>query len=112
MREVFPGFDLRRELKNPRFAALTAPGLGVSVEDAYYALHRQELQAASMQVAAQRAAQKLASSIQSAARRPVENGAGSTAPAAPSLGNMTAKQREALRQRIHTAAALGEKIYP
>jgi len=112
MREVFPGFDLKRELRDPRFAALTAPGMGVSVEDAYYALHRRELQAASMQVAAQRAAQKLASSIQSAARRPVENGAGSASPAGLGTQGMTRQQREQLRQRIHNAAALGEKIYP
>ncbi len=112
MREVFPGFDLRRELRDPRFAALTAPGMGVSVEDAYYALHRRELQAASMQVAARSAARKIASSIQSAARRPVENSGESAAPAGIGAQNLSREQREVLRQRIHNAAAMGEKIYP
>ena len=44
LKEIFPDFDLYRELKNPTFARLTAPESGIHAEDAYYAIHRKELQ--------------------------------------------------------------------
>lgn len=41
LEQRFPGFDLQRELADPRFAALVSPRGGLSVEEAYYALrHR------------------------------------------------------------------------
>ena len=52
MKAVFPNFDLRTELQNPTFARMTSPNGGISVEDAYYAVHRKELQTAAMQAAA------------------------------------------------------------
>ena len=114
IKKVFPSFDLRTELKNPVFARLTSPGVGLSVEDAYYAVHRKEIEAASMQAVAQKTAQKLSNAIQSGSRRPDEAGISSQAPSVTTFDyrNASKEQRIALKKRIREAAARGEKVYP
>ena len=114
LKKVFPSFDLRTELKNPAFARMTAPGVGLSVEDAYYAVHRNEIQVASMQAAAQKTAQKISNAIQSGSRRPDEAGISSQAPSVTTFNyrNASIEQRNALKKRIRDAAARGEKLYP
>ena len=110
MKTLFPGFDLRRELDNPAFARMTAPDVGIRVEDAYYAVHRQEIQSAAMQVTAQKTAQKISNSIAAGSRRPNENGTSGQAPSVTTFDyrSMSPEQREALKRRIRS----GEKIYP
>ena len=114
MKKVFPNFDLRKELQNPAFARMTSPNVGISVEDAYYAIHRNEIQTASMQIAAKKTAEKISNAIQSGSRRPDESGASSQAPSVSTFDyrNASREQREALKQRIRQAAARGEKLYP
>ena len=114
MKKVFPNFDLRTELQNPIFARMTAPGVGISVEDAYYAIHRNEIQAASSQVIAKKTAEKISNAIQSGSRRPDESGVSSQAPSVSTFDyrNASRDQREALKKRIREAAARGEKLYP
>ena len=110
LKQVFPNFDLRTELRNPVFARMTSPNVGISVEDAYYAIHRNEIQKASMQVTAQKVAQKFSNAIQSGSRRPNENGTSGQAPSVTTFDYQRAskEQREALKRRIRS----GEKIYP
>ena len=110
MKKVFPNFDLRTELKNPVFVRMTSPNVGLSVEDAYYAVHRKELQTAAMQVTAQKTAQKISNAIQSGSRRPNENGTSGQAPSVTTFDYRSAspEQRAALKARIRS----GEKIYP
>lgn len=114
MKAVFPNFDLRTEMENPTFARLTSPNIGMSVEDAYYAVHRKELQTASMQVAAQQTAKMISNAIQSGSRRPDETGSATQAPSVPTFDYRKASpaQRSELKARIRAAAARGEKIYP
>ena len=114
MKKVFPSFDLRTELKNPTFARITSPGVGLSVEDAYYAVHRNEIQVAAMQATQRQTAQKISNAIQSGSRRPDEAGISSQAPSVTTFNYRTAskEQRDALKQRIRDAAARGEKVYP
>lgn len=114
LKKVFPSFDLRAELKNPTFARMTSPGVGLSVEDAYYAVHRNEIQVAAMQATAQKTAQKISNAIQAGSRRPDEAGISSQAPSVTTFNYRTAskEQRDALKQRIRDAAARGEKLYP
>ena len=114
MKKVFPNFDLRKELQNPNFARMTSPNVGISVEDAYYAIHRNEIQTASMQIAAKKTAEKISNAIQSGSRRPDESGVSSQAPSVSTFDyrNASREQREALKQRIRQAAARGEKLYP
>ncbi len=115
LKKIFPNFDLRKELQNPVFARMTAPGKGImSVEDAYRAVHRQEIEAATMQVIAQKTAEKFSNAIQAGSRRPDEAGTTGRAPSVTTLDYRSAsrEQREALKQRIRDAAARGQKLYP
>ena len=114
MKKVFPNFDLRTELQNPAFARMTHPNVGISVEDAYYAVHRNEIQTAAMQKTAQVTAQKISNAIQSGSRRPDESGTSSQAPSVSTFNYRTASkdQREALKKRIYESKARGEKLYP
>ena len=110
MKKVFPNFDLRTELQNQAFARMTSPNVGISVEDAYYAVHRNELQTAAMQVTAQKTAQMISNSIASGSRRPDENGTSGQAPSVTTFDyrSMSPEQRNALKAKIRS----GEKIYP
>lgn len=114
LKAVIPGFDLRRELNDPLFARLTSPGVGMSVEDAFYAVHRRAMQEQSMQVAAQQTARMISNALQSGARRPEESGTASQAPSVSRFDyrNATPAQRKALKDAIRRAAAEGRKIYP
>lgn len=114
MKTVFPSFDLRKELRNKDFARMVSPNGGVSVEAAYYAVHHKELQAASMQVAAQKTAERISDAIQSGSKRPDELGSSSRAPSVSTFDyrNATPAERAALKKRIYDAKARGEKVYP
>lgn len=114
LKQIFPSFDLVTELQNPAFARMTAPNVGISVEDAYYAIHRKEIQMAAMQATAQKTAQQMANSIRSGQARPVENGTSNQAPSVTSFNYAKAsrEQREALKKQIRDAAAHGKKLYP
>ena len=114
MKKVFPNFDLRKELQNPAFARMTSPNVGISVEDAYYAVHRNEIQTAAMQVTAQKTAQKISNAIQAGSRRPNENGTSGQAPSVTTFDYSKAspEQRKAFKQYIRSEAAQGRKGYP
>lgn len=114
MKKVFPNFDLRTELQNPAFARMTSPNVGISVEDAYYAVHRNEIQTAAMQVTARKTAEKLSNAIQAGSRRPDESGTSSQGPSVSTFDyrNASREQRDELKRRIREAAARGEKLYP
>ena len=115
LKKVFPNFDLQQELKNPVFHRMTAPGKGVmSVEDAYRAVHRAEIEAASSQIIAQKTAEKLSNAIQSGSRRPNESGASSQAPSVTTFDYSKASkaQRDAFKADLRARMARGEKVYP
>lgn len=120
LKQKFPGFDIRAELQNPTFARLTAPGSGLSVEDAYFAVHRRELmqaqkqqQVAAMQYTAQQTAQALSNSIQSGMRRPDESSPSQAASYSSYDYSVKNKNdREKLKAAIMAAKARGEKVYP
>lgn len=114
LKQKFPNFDLRKELQDPRFARMTAPGGGLSVEDAYYAIHRAEIQAAERQAAEQQAASRMADTIRSNGKRPAENGVSGKAPSVTTFDykNATKQQRAELKKAIYAAQARGEKLYP
>lgn len=114
LKKTFPSFDLRTELQIPAFARMTSPNVGISVADAYYAIHRNEIQTAAMQVTARKTAQKISNAIQAGSRRPVENGTNGQAASVTTFDYRKAskEQREALKQRIREAKARGEKLYP
>ena len=114
MKKVFPNFDLSKELQNPTFLRMTAPNSGLSVEDAYYAVHRKEIQAMSTQVTAHVTAEKISNAIASGTNRPQENGTSAQAPSVTTFdySKASAEQRNAIKAAIRQAAARGEKLYP
>lgn len=114
LRSRFPDFDLGQELQNPAFVRMTAPGTGIGVEDAYFALHREHLQSAAMELAARKTAQMISNDIQAARRRPDENGLSSQASSVNVFDyrNASPRQRAALKKRILEESAQGRKVYP
>ena len=114
MKAKFPDFDLQKELQNPAFFRMTSPNVGISVEDAYFAVHRNEIMSAGMQVTAQKTAQKISNSIQAGSRRPSEAGTTGQAPSVTTFDyrNASPEQRAALKAHIRSEAAHGRKVYP
>ena len=108
LKQVFPDFDLMREMQNPAFVRMTAPGTGVSVKDAFYAVHGEDIQRESMQYAAAQAGRRIAASVQAGASRPVENGIQGAAPVTLGIDirGMNKKQREEYRRRIHSGETI------
>lgn len=109
VRKVYPQFDLYKELNDPRFRRMTSPSGGVSVSDAFYALHHAELEQAQMQFAIDRTKMQMSQSIQAGQRMPAENSVQQT----PSLDvrQDPSKWTKADRQEVKRRARLGEKIY-
>ena len=114
LKAKFPNFSLEEELKNSDFFRMTRPEVNVPVETAYYAVHKDEIQMASMQIAAQKTAEKISNSIQAGTMRPDENGIRGQAASVTTFDYSRAskEQRNAIKNRIREAAARGEKIYP
>lgn len=113
LKQQYPGFDLDTEMSNPEFLKMVMPynqgGLGIPVETAYFALHKDELQKGAMQYAVQRTAEQITDSIRSGAQRPKEAGLNSNAgngSLTVNPRNLSAAQREEIRRRV----ARGEKI--
>lgn len=105
LKAIFPSFDLMNEIRsNPRFARMTSPQIGMSVKDAFYAVHGEEIRQQAMQAAAQQAGQRLAASVQAGASRPMENGiqGGRPAQIGIDIAHMDKKSREEYRRRIHS----------
>ena len=109
LKATFPNFDLRTEMQNPVFQRLTSPEVGIDVETAYWTLHRQELQTAAMQVAAQKTQQKLSQSIQSGIARPAENGSRNVSPALDIRDDPSKWSRED-REEVKRRVRNGERI--
>lgn len=104
LKKSVPGFDLIAELRsNQKFAQLTSPQYGLSVEDAYYLVHRAEIDAG-----ARMASRRIAMSQAANAARPTENGlldqAAVEIKADPS--KWSKKDREEVRRRVQR----GDKI--
>jgi hypothetical protein len=109
LKATFHNFDLRTEMQNPVFQRLTSPEVGIDVETAYWTLHRQELQTAAMQVAAQKTSQKLSQSIQSGINRPAENGSRNVSPALD-IRDDPSKWSKADREEVKRRVRNGERI--
>ena len=114
LKEIFPDFDLRTELQSPTFKRLTSPGVGLSVEDAYYAVHRKEIQAAASKAVAQRTAQQISDSIIAGRARPTENGTASRAASTSvfDINKASRAQRAEINRRIRAASANGKPLRP
>lgn len=103
LKKEFPGFDLEKEMANPRFKAMVAPGGGFTLADAYYALHRKEIREAIVNETAQQVKAALTRSFQSGRQMPVENGSRGAAntPVGPKLySQMNDAERKAYKEAL------------
>ena len=101
-------FDLRSALRDPAFVRLTAPGVGVPVADAWYALHRREEE--SRRTEENR--RLLARAAEAGARRPREGGSGAAALLSADYRSLSREEQMRVKKRIFEASARGEKVYP
>lgn len=103
MKATVPGFNLREEMQNPDFVRLTSPQQGLSVDQAYYLVHRKELEAG-----ARMASSQLARAQAANASRPTENGL--IRSAAVDIRADPSKWSKADREEVRRRVARGEKI--
>lgn len=109
-KQTFPQFDLQKELQNRKFFQLTSKEIGMSVEDAYYAIHHRELTPQMLSYGMQRAKQQMGNTIQAQQKRPAENAMkGQSKPAAEvriDPRSLSRREREEIRRLIHA----GKKV--
>ena len=105
-KKVYPGFDLRAEMNNPKFVDLLRSN--IDVRTAYEVLHKDEIIPAAMQFTAKTVESKLAKKIAANGARPAENGvsSGSAAVVKSDVSQLSRADREEIRRRV----ARGEKI--
>lgn len=101
LKQLFPGFDLDAEMLNPEFIKMTSPG-GVSVKQAFFALHGEELLPQLMAYGVQIGKNQISRAIQANQSRPIE-GASLRGPAGASVRidneSMTDERYEEIKRR-------------
>ena len=109
LKQKIPNFDLQAELQNEAFRRLTHPSVGISLEDAYFTIHRKELEPQMMAYGMQRAQQQMGQTIQAQRARPAEGAMRSQGQVAADMkvdfSKMTRKERDEYRRQVH----LGKK---
>lgn len=105
-KKVYPSFNLRAEMNNPKFVDLLRSN--IDVRTAYEVIHKDEIIPGAMQFAAKTVESKIAKSVAANRARPAENGMSSGSAAVvksdPSL--WTREDRREVARRV----ARGEKI--
>ena len=104
LKKRFPNFNLQEELKNPNFFRMTQPGVGLRVEDAYFAVHHKELAPQMMAYGMQRAKTQMGQTLQAQQKRPQEGAMRQQGQAADVMkldpSKMTRQERERIKQEI------------
>jgi len=103
LQKRIPGFNLDAEMRNERFVRMTSPEGGMSVEDAFYAIHHRELEQQRINETAARTAQALSNSIQAGRSMPNENGSVSrqaTNVSPKMYSQMNASERAEFKKRL------------
>lgn len=103
LKQMFPDFDLNREMQNEKFFQATKPG-GMTVEEAYFAIHGKELVPQLMAYGMKRAQNQMGQTIQAQRARPTEGAMVNKNPAAaePRIdpSKLSKKEREAYKRLI------------
>ena len=105
-KKVYPSFDLRTEMNNPKFVDLLRSN--IDVRTAYEVLHKDEIIPAAMQFTAKTVESKIAKSIASNGARPSENGMSSQSAAVvkSDVSQLSKEDRAEIIRRVQR----GEKI--
>jgi hypothetical protein len=105
VKAIYPTFDLKAEMQNPKFVDLLKSN--IDVRTAYEVIHKDDIIRGAMQFTAQTVESKIAQGIASGSR-PAENGTGSGSPAL--VKSDVSKLSKAQREDYIRRAARGEKI--
>ncbi len=111
VRQYDPNFDVDKEIaENAVFARMTSPQIGMSVADAYFAVHRKEILAQRDQAQAQQAIAAVANTVRANQSRPKENGAAMpSSVTSKSYKDMSSAERTAFKDELKKRWARGEK---
>ena len=106
VRKVYPSFDLKAEMQNPKFVDLLRSN--VDVRTAYEVVHKDDIIHGAMQFTADTVKAKVAKDIAAQGARPAENGMSSGSPAVvkSDVSQLSRADRDEIRRRV----ARGEKI--
>ena len=105
-KSVYPSFDLRAEMQNPKFVDLLRSN--IDVRTAYEVIHKDDIIAGAMQFTANTVKQKIADKIIAGGARPSENGNSSQGASVTKsdVSTLTRADRAEIARRV----ARGEKI--
>jgi hypothetical protein len=105
-KSVYPSFDLRAEMQNPKFVDLLRSN--IDVRTAYEVIHKDDIIAGAMQFTAKTVEQKLTNKIIAGGARPSENGNSSQGASVTKsdVSTLTKADRAEIARRV----ARGEKI--
>ena len=105
-KQVYPSFDLRAEMQNPKFVDLLRSN--IDVRTAYEVIHKDDIIAGAMQFTAKTVEQKIANKIIAGGARPAENGNSSQGASVTKsdVSQLTKADRDEIARRV----ARGEKI--
>ena len=105
-KQVYPSFDIRAEMNNPKFVDLLRSN--IDVRTAYEVLHKDDIIRGAMQFTAKTVESKLAKNIAANGARPTENGMSSQSAAV--VKSDVSQLSKADRQEIIRRVQRGEKI--
>ena len=103
---VYPSFDLRAEMQNPKFVDLLRSN--IDVRTAYEVIHKDEIIPAAMQFTAKAVEQKLTNKIIANGARPAENG--NSSQSASVVKSDVSTLTKADRAEVNRRVLRGEKI--
>lgn len=107
LKKIYPSFDLKSEMQNPKFMDLLKVPT-IDVKTAYEAVHIGEILPTAMKFAAKTVEQKIANKIAANGARPTENGISSQS--ASVTKSDVSQLTKADRQEVLRRVARGEKI--
>ena len=103
---VYPSFDLRTEMQNPKFVDLLRSN--IDVKTAFEVIHKDEIIPAAMQYTAQQVEQKIANKIIANGARPTENG--NSSQGASVTKSDVSQLNKADRAEVNRRVLRGERI--
>jgi hypothetical protein len=103
---VYPEFNLRAEMQNPKFVDLLRSN--IDVKTAFEVLHKDEIIPAAMQYTAKQVEQKIANKIIAGGARPTENG--NSSQGAAQTKSDVSQLTKADRAEVNRRVLRGEKI--
>ena len=111
LKAVYPSFDLSAEMKNPEFVKYTSPQFGMSLKQAYFAVHGEQIAAEKSEAGKKEAVQQVANTIRAGQSRPKENGTAAPASVKPLLySQMSPQERAEALKYMKREAARGNAV--